>query len=89
MKSRERPPVQVADRRLLDKAEVLAIANVSFPTVWQWMRDGKFPRARVVGGKSMWLSTDIENWIAALPIRKLKGDDEPTEIARGALGTAS
>ena len=33
-----------------------------------------FPRSRVVGGKSMWLSTDIEAWLATLPVRKLKGD---------------
>ena len=59
---------------LLSKREVLAIANVSYPTLWSWMRQGKFPRSRVVGGKSMWLSTDIEAWLATLPVRKLKGD---------------
>lgn len=66
--------------RLLDKAEVCRIANVTFPTIWQWMRDGEFPRSRIVGGKSMWLSTEIEAWIAALPIRQLKGDP-PLEVA--------
>src|SRR6266550_750185 len=60
--------------RLLDKAQVCAIANVSFPTVWAWMRAGQFPRSRVVGGKSMWLSTAIEAWLDALPVRVLKGD---------------
>jgi predicted DNA-binding transcriptional regulator AlpA len=66
--------------RLVDKAEILTITRVSFPTVWQWMRDGKFPRSRVVGGKSMWLSTEIEDWMHALPVRKLKGD-APLEVA--------
>lgn len=65
---------------LLDKAEVLAIANVSFPTIWAWMRAGTFPRSRIVGGKSMWLSTDIDAWLTALPLRPLKGD-ETTEAA--------
>jgi predicted DNA-binding transcriptional regulator AlpA len=60
--------------RLLDKREILAITNVTFPTIWTWMRNGTFPRSRVVGGKSMWLSTDVEAWLAALPIRTLKGD---------------
>jgi len=59
---------------LLSKRQVLAIINVSYPTLWSWMRQGKFPRSRVVGGKSMWLSTDIEAWLATLPVRKLKGD---------------
>ena len=66
--------------RLLDKVEVCRIANVTFPTIWQWMRNGEFPRSRIVGGKSMWLSTEIEAWIAALPVRQLKGDP-PLEVA--------
>jgi len=67
--------------RLLDKAEVCHIANVTFPTVWQWMRDGKFPRSRVVGGKSMWLSSEVDRWLAALPVRPLKGDASSEEVA--------
>ena len=69
-----RAPPAPLSTRLLSKREVLAIANVSYPTLWSWMRQGKFPRSRVVGGKSMWLSTDIEAWLATLPVRKLKGD---------------
>ena len=46
----------------------------SYPTIWAWMRAGKFPRARIVGGKSMWLTSEVDAWLAALPVRKLKGD---------------
>jgi prophage regulatory protein len=60
--------------RLLGKREVTTIAGVSFPTIWSWMRAGKFPRSRIVGGKSMWLSTEIDSWVAELPVRPLKGD---------------
>ena len=60
--------------RLLDKGEVTAIANVTFPTIWSWMQRGKFPRGRIVGGKTQWLSSDIEAWLAALPPCRLKGD---------------
>jgi predicted DNA-binding transcriptional regulator AlpA len=63
------PPV-----RLLGKPEVLRVASVTFPTVWKWMRTGQFPRARIVGGKSMWLSTEVDAWLAQLPTRALKGD---------------
>jgi predicted DNA-binding transcriptional regulator AlpA len=70
------PPVH-----LLDKSEILAITGVSYPTVWLWMRQGKFPRSRVIGGdssknsnKSVWRSDEVEAWIAALPVRALKGD---------------
>jgi predicted DNA-binding transcriptional regulator AlpA len=78
MKKTSRPPDDTSPPqhgdRLLDKSQICKIANVTYPTVWAWMRAGKFPRARIVGGKSMWLSTDIEAWLTTLPVRKLKGD---------------
>jgi predicted DNA-binding transcriptional regulator AlpA len=63
--------------RLLNKYEVMTIAGVSFPTIWDWMRKGKFPRSRIVGGQSKWLSSEIDAWLAQLPVRPLKGDDAP------------
>jgi predicted DNA-binding transcriptional regulator AlpA len=60
--------------RLLGKAEILAITGVTFPTIWKWMLARRFPRSRAVGGKSMWLSTEVDAWLAALPLRVLKGD---------------
>ena len=93
--SRKRPPaVQVTAARakaapllaapgvsrLFGKHEVCAVVGVTFPTIWTWMRAGAFPRSRVVGGKSMWRSDEIEAWLANLPVRKLKGD-LPAEVA--------
>jgi predicted DNA-binding transcriptional regulator AlpA len=69
------PPVY-----LLDKSDILSITHVTFPTIWTWMRAGTFPRSRVVGGKSMWLSSEIDAWLADLPVRALKGDAE-VEVA--------
>jgi predicted DNA-binding transcriptional regulator AlpA len=67
---------------LLPKSEVLRrIGGVSFPTIWLWMQKGKFPRSRIVGGKTMWLEADIEKWIEALPETPLKGEREPLEAA--------
>jgi predicted DNA-binding transcriptional regulator AlpA len=74
------PPLAV---RLLSKQEVLGITGVSFPTVWAWMRAGKFPRSRIVGGKSMWHLSEIEVWLARLPVRPLKGDSADSARARG------
>jgi predicted DNA-binding transcriptional regulator AlpA len=85
--SRKKSPATHAGMRLLDKAEVLAIVNVSFPTVWAWMRAGTFPRSRIVGGKSMWLSTDIEQWLATLPVRPLKGDKREAASRLNVRGT--
>src|SRR5262245_52800816 len=41
-------------RRLLTKPEMLARVRVTYPTIWKWMREGTFPRSRIVGNKSMW-----------------------------------
>ena len=65
--------------RLMSRREILALTGLTYPTVWKMMRAGTFPRARIVGGKSMWLRTEIDTWMAALPLRKLKGDSEKGE----------
>jgi predicted DNA-binding transcriptional regulator AlpA len=65
--------------RLLSKAEVCRIVGATFPTIWAWQRAGKFPRSRSVGGKSMWLESEVRQWMQALPVRRLKGDAEGAE----------
>jgi len=60
--------------RLLFKREVLERVGLTYPTIWAWMQKGKFPRSREVGGKIAWLEGDIDAWIAALPVKRLKGD---------------
>ena len=35
-----------APSRFIGKPEMLDRVAASYPTVWQWMRDGKFPRSR-------------------------------------------
>jgi predicted DNA-binding transcriptional regulator AlpA len=69
-----------SEPRLLAKGQVCTIAGLTFPTIWKLMRAGTFPRARVVGGRSMWLSSEIDDWITRLPKRRLKGD-APSEAA--------
>jgi predicted DNA-binding transcriptional regulator AlpA len=59
---------------LLDRHQVCIKANTSYPTLWEMMRRGTFPRSRIVGGRSMWRSDEVDQWMAALPTRRLKGD---------------
>lgn len=61
-------------RRLMYKPELTELIGSSYSSIWQWMRDGKFPRSLVVGGKTAWYSDEIEAWINSLPRRQLKGD---------------
>lgn len=61
---------------LLTKAEVLGRTKLSYANIWRQMRAGTFPRARAVGQRSMWLASEIDAWMAALPTRPLKGDED-------------
>jgi predicted DNA-binding transcriptional regulator AlpA len=84
LKTKTQVPVTAADSsRLISKAEVLARVGVTFPTVWAWMRAGKFPRSREIGSKAMWLESEISEWIAGLPERKYKGDDQRRRAGQG------
>jgi predicted DNA-binding transcriptional regulator AlpA len=63
--------------RLLSKGEMLDKVGVTYPTIWKLMREGAFPRAVVVGGgKNFWLEHEIDDYIAKLPRRRLKGQDD-------------
>jgi predicted DNA-binding transcriptional regulator AlpA len=76
---REAKQAATPPTRLLKKSEVLKIVSATYPAVWNWMRAGTFPRSRIVGGRSMWRSDEIEAWLAGLPIRRLKGDPDAEE----------
>jgi prophage regulatory protein len=62
--------------RLLSKPEVLDRTGVTYPTIWQWMRDGRFPRSRTLGGKICWIESEVEQWMKDLPRTKLKAPDK-------------
>jgi len=61
--------------RLISKLEVCDRVGKSFPTIWSWMRQGKFPQARDLGGRPAWVEAEIDAWIAALPVREYKPAD--------------
>jgi prophage regulatory protein len=78
-RARAMKDADVAGVRMMSKPEVMAVSGCSFPTIWQMMRNGRFPRSRVLGGRSMWRSDEIDAWLAGLPVRRLKGD-QPSAV---------
>lgn len=77
MSSTKKAAMVAADQtRLVSKPEVLDRTGVTYPTLWQWMIDGKFPRSRELGGKACWLASEIDEWIVNRPVRRLKGDGD-------------
>jgi prophage regulatory protein len=78
-KSNEQPADVVVrpGARLLSKGEVLDKIGLSYPAIWSLIRKGAFPRAVVIGGgKNFWLEHEIDEFIASLPRRRLKGQDD-------------
>jgi predicted DNA-binding transcriptional regulator AlpA len=65
-------PDDADTERLIDKNQLRERVPLSFPTIWTMMREGRFPAARIVGGKSMWLESEVAAWIASRPQRKYK-----------------
>jgi predicted DNA-binding transcriptional regulator AlpA len=58
-------------KRFIFKGEVLErVGGVSGVCLWRWMRDGKFPVARSVGGRNAWLESDIDEWMLSRPLRQ-------------------
>jgi predicted DNA-binding transcriptional regulator AlpA len=77
--------------RLLDRKELTAKVNLTYPTIWKLMREGTFPRSVVIGGKTLWLEHEVDEYIARLPRRQLKGETAgvPYHKRKAAAGAAS
>jgi predicted DNA-binding transcriptional regulator AlpA len=65
--------------QLLTRHQIVALTGFTYPWIWQMMMRGEFPRSRTVGGKAMWLTREIEDWVTNLPRRRLKGDAPPDQ----------
>lgn len=61
-----------ANKRFVFKGDVLERIGVSYPCLWRWMRDGKFPIALEVGGRCAWIKSDIDAWMLSRPARNYK-----------------
>jgi predicted DNA-binding transcriptional regulator AlpA len=60
--------------RLIGRAELLEMTSLSYAYIWRMMVEGRFPRPREAGGRSLWLESEVIGWIERLPKRRLKGD---------------
>jgi predicted DNA-binding transcriptional regulator AlpA len=67
-------PIIQPGAQLLNRKELTAKVNLTYPTIWKLMREGAFPHSRVIGGKTLWLEHEVDEWIANLPQRRLKGE---------------
>jgi predicted DNA-binding transcriptional regulator AlpA len=51
------------DIRLYKVKQLEQILNISKSTLWQWVKQGKFPTPIKRVGSTFWKSEDVEEWI--------------------------
>jgi len=57
----------------LSKTQVLKKIPVTGPTLWAWVRQGRFPRPRAISdNKTVWLQSEIDEWMRQRPVRSYK-----------------
>ena len=61
--------------KLIFKPEVLRRVPLSYTTIWKRMRANQFPRARILGGRNAWIEHEVDEFIAALPVRPYKAKE--------------
>lgn len=62
-------PKAPSPSRLIDRHELLRRIPLTWDCVYRLMKANDFPQARVVGGKSAWLESEIEAWVVNRPLR--------------------
>ena len=70
-------PEQISPRglepdRLIGRKELCRFLGVSYPTVWKWLRAGKFIPAIDCNGIPKWQLSAVRSWVNAQPRRVVK-----------------
>jgi predicted DNA-binding transcriptional regulator AlpA len=63
-------------QRLLNKSQLLDRVPLSYPSIWDAMKRGAFPRSRVVGRRVMWVEAEVDDWILQLEVKDLGSDSD-------------
>jgi prophage regulatory protein len=67
----DQPPTPTL--KFLTKKQVLEKIPVTAPTLWTWVRQGKFPKPRSFGvNRVFWIEEDVDQWIRSQPVRVYK-----------------
>jgi predicted DNA-binding transcriptional regulator AlpA len=62
--------------RLLTKPQVCDRVGLTFPTIWKMIQKGEFPRPCRNGTKTMWIETEIDDYVLSRPRCFYKSDNE-------------
>jgi predicted DNA-binding transcriptional regulator AlpA len=71
----------------LTRKQVVKITGLCYPSIWQLMRTGDFPAARIISKNRVgWLKSSIVAWLRSRPLQVYK---PPNSAARPRKGGAS
>jgi predicted DNA-binding transcriptional regulator AlpA len=52
--------------------DILARIPITRTTLWNWTRAGKFPRPYALGPRTVWLASEVDEFIRTRPMRNYK-----------------
>lgn len=55
-------------RKLKAKPARQGLLPVSEKTIWEWSRDGKFPKPLKMNGRTVWRLSDVQDWIGSIEV---------------------
>jgi predicted DNA-binding transcriptional regulator AlpA len=62
-------------RKIISRRVLLERVPLSYAKIWMLMRAGKFPRPLEIDRRSVWVESEVQDWIDELSDRRrLKGD---------------
>jgi len=75
--------------KFLGRDEVMAITKYSYPSLWNKIKQGKFPPGHAMDsdksgrgrGRVVWLESDIRAWMESRPLRWPKGSSAKARSA--------
>lgn len=63
-----------ANERVLRLTALLAVIDISAPTLWRRVKDKSFPQPISLGGRSIgWLQSEVHAWIKARSVLRDQG----------------
>ena len=54
-------------RLLISVKDIAQQLGLGQRTIWRWADLGRFPAPRKIGGRRMWLVTEVEAWVESRP----------------------
>jgi predicted DNA-binding transcriptional regulator AlpA len=59
----------VVGEYFLNKKQLCEKVNLTFPFIWQMIREKRFPEGRAIGSRTLWVGSEVDAWMRDRPKR--------------------